>query len=459
VHARTAAPLWARLSERQAAGLDRRSRSTAPAWHAQCGISYRIAPRQEGKISVLEMRTPQSSGPNEAEPILHARFEEVRMLARLLAGEEDPLVVLRRVAEAVRAATDSIAVHIERITSPEAAGTVVASTGVVPAGEGRNRELEGANRIVIALGRRSERVGSLVLFRRVSSPPVDASTLERLTDLATFATLALHRAAVLDEVKQTREECRRIVEDKYRLISGVGEELKDRLGAAAEYVQLLDTEGELNEREKRYIDRSRQSINAVIRIINDLVQLSRIDTGNLAMRPEPAHVGVLLRGIVRDFQLSVGTIGLEFDVDVPDDLPIISTDLDYVRQVLDTLLSNAVRYSPIGGRVVVRGDIRPGRRKSDPLRYVCMSVTDSGPGVGDHDLIFEEVYRVERRGDKPGFRLAIARRIARLLGGELTLETRPGLGSTFTLWLPDAPPDSAPSYSSLKQESDLALLG
>jgi two-component system sensor histidine kinase VicK len=228
------------------------------------------------------------------------------------------------------------------------------------------------------------------------------------------------------------------------------------LGAAAEYVQLLDTEGELNEREKRYIDRSRRSIDAVVRVINDLVQLSRIDTGNLAMRPEPAHVGVLLRGIVRDFQLSVGTIGLDFDMAVPDDLPVINTDLDYVRQVLDTLLSNAVRYSPVGGSVVVRADIRPGRRKSDPLRYVCLTVSDSGPGVGDHDLIFEEVYRVERRGEKPGFRLAIA---PRLLGGELTLETRPGMGSTFTLWLPDMPPDSVPSYSDLKQETDLALLG
>jgi signal transduction histidine kinase len=162
---------------------------------------------------------------------------------------------------------------------------------------------------------------------------------------------------------------------------------------------------------------------------------------------------------VRDFQLSVGTIGLEFDIAVPDALPVISTDIDYVRQILDTLLGNAVRYSPVGGRVSVRADIRPGRRRSDPFRYVCIEVADTGPGIGDHDLIFEEVYRVERRGEKAGFRLAIARRIARLLGGELTLETAPGRGSTFTLWLPDAPPDSAPSYTDLKQKADVALRG
>ncbi|HUF67963.1 MAG TPA: HAMP domain-containing sensor histidine kinase [Longimicrobiales bacterium] len=387
------------------------------------------------------------------------RLEEYRALTRSLAGEGDALDVLRDVAEKVRAATEALAVQIERVSGPDAAGVVVVSAGVPGDPDQRRRNLDGANRIVIALGRRNERIGSIVLFRPEHSPPVDSATLERVSDLATLATLSLGLSALNATVRDTRDECRRIVEDKYRLISGVGEELKERLGVASEYVQLLDTEGELTEREQHYIERSRQSIDAVVRIIRDLVQLSRIDTGNLAVRPEPTNLPVLLRGIVRDFQLSVGTIGLEFDVSVPGDLPLISTDIDYVRQILDTLLSNAIRYSPVGGRVTVRADIRPGRRKSDPLRYLCIEVADAGPGIGDQDLIFEEVYRIERRGENAGFRLAIARRMARLLGGELTLETEAGTGSTFTLWLPDAPPDSTPSYTDLKQKTDVALLG
>jgi signal transduction histidine kinase len=128
---------------------------------------------------------------------------------------------------------------------------------------------------------------------------------------------------------------------------------------------------------------------------------------------------------------------------MPDNLPIIETDVDQVRQILDNLLGNAVRYTPVGGRITVRADIRPGRRKTDPSKYICLSVSDTGPGIGDHDLIFEEVYRVERRGGTPGFRLAISRRIARLLGGELTLETQTDAGSTFTLWLPGSAPEAA----------------
>jgi signal transduction histidine kinase len=402
------------------------------------------------------MQSDKSEGSGSASQV---RLDEYRSLARTLAIEGDSLQVLRDVAEKVRTATGSLAVHIERVSSPEEAGVVVVSSGVAGDPEKRNRELDGANRIVIALGRANERIGSIVLFRLEHAPPVSPKTLERVTDMATLATLSLRVAALNTAVRDTRDECRRIVEDKYRLISGVGEDLKERLGVASEYVQLLDTEGELTDLEQHYIERSRQSIDSVIRIIRDLVQLSRIDTGNLTVRPEPANIPVLLRGIVRDFQLSVGTIGLEFDLSVPETLPVISTDIDYVRQILDTLLGNAVRYSPVGGRVSVGADIRPGRRRSDPFRYVCIEVVDNGPGIGDSDLIFEEVYRVERRGEKAGFRLAIARRIARLLGGELTLETAAGRGSTFTLWLPDAPPDSVPSYTDLKQETDAALRG
>jgi len=387
------------------------------------------------------------------------RLDELGSLARSLAGEGDALRILRDVAEKVRAATDALAVHIERVSSPDVAGVVVVSAGVDGRVTQLDHEIDGAHRTVIALGRRNERMGSIVLFRPEHAPPVDTHTLERVSDLATVATLALRIATLASTVAETRNECRRIVEDKYRLISGVGEELKERLGVASEYVQLLDTEGELTEREQHYIERSRQSIDAVIRIIRDLVQLSRIDTGNLTVRPEHVNVPALLRGIVRDFQLSVGTIGLQFEMSVPSDLPVIMTDIDYVRQILDTLLANAIRYSPVGSSITVRSDIRPGRRRSDPLRYVCMEITDKGPGVGDSDLIFEEVYRVERRGEKSGFRLAIARRMARLLGGELTLETEPGVGSTFTLWLPDTPPETAPSYTHLKQKTDAALRG
>jgi signal transduction histidine kinase len=385
-----------------------------------------------------------------------ARLTELRGFSRALADDDSVQTTLRAIAESVRVATDSVAVHIEQY-SGEAANVVMVSAGPqVRTTVAVDAESENLRRIMISLGRRQDRLGAIVLFRSPDAPEVAPMALERVADLAMMAALALRRNALKTAVERTRLECQRIVDDKYRLINGIADELKNRLGAAAEYVQLLDTEGELNPRETSYIDGSRRSIDAAVRMINELVQLSRADTGRLEMQMEPVNFGAVLRGIVRDYQLGVGTIDLHFDVFVPRDLPVIQTDVDLVRQVLDTLLSNAVRYTPIGGRITVNADIRPGRRKSDPSKYICLSVTDTGPGVGDQDLIFEEVYRVERRGAAPGFRLAISRRIARLLGGELSLETETDQGSTFTLWLPDTPSKSTLTYTALKEPQEMA---
>lgn len=366
-----------------------------------------------------------------------ARIEELRSLWRSLVEDERQEPVLRRIAESARLAVDAVAVSVESYPSPDGSSVAVVTAGPrVETAEGLNSELDDATRTVIALGRRNERLGNLVVWRRPGAARVTAEAVQFLSDLAHVAALALRTGRLAEEVRLGREEFARTLDSKYRLITGISEELKSRLGNAAEYVQLLETEKVLSERELRYIERSRDSIDGAVRLLTELVQLSRAETGRLEINPEPVNPATLLRGIVRDYQLEIGTIGVTFDLDLPTRLPIIITDIDAVRQVLDNLLSNAVRYTPAGGRIAVSADVRPGRRRSDPSKYVCFSVTDTGPGIGDQDLIFEAVYRVERRGGRPGFRLAISRRIARLLGGELTLESSGEAGSTFTLWLP-----------------------
>jgi signal transduction histidine kinase len=370
-----------------------------------------------------------------------ARLDELRTLARALVDDERPEAVLRRIAESIRNTVDAIAVNIERYPSPDGSSVALVTAGPqVASAEGLNAELNSASRTVVALGRRNERLGNIVIWRRTRADRVSLESVQHLSDLADLAALGLRAGRLDEELRSVREEFARTLDGKYRLITGISEELKNRLGNAAEYVQLLETEKALSERETRYIERSRESLDAAVRLLNELVQLSRAETGRMELNPEPVNPGTLLRGIVRDYQLEIGTIGVGFELEMMTGLPVIVTDIDAVRQVLDNLLSNAVRYTPAGGRIVVRADVRPGRRRSDPSKYVCISITDTGPGIGDQDLIFEAVYRVERRGGRPGFRLAISRRIARLLGGELTLESSGEGGSTFTLWLPGTTP-------------------
>lgn len=376
---------------------------------------------------VLEEQTDRST----------ARIEALRALARSIANEETADAALRLIAERIRSLAGATAVAIERHGGADTSNVAIAWAGRDGASAADlNAEVEDADRVVIALGARNERIGAIVVWREPGATPVGADALEHLGDLANMAALALRRGQLEEQIRRMRAEQDQYVDAKFRFINGIGEELRNRLGAAAEYVQLLDTEGELTEVEQKYIAGSRRSIDAAVRLIKELVQLTRAETGRLVLTPEPIHIDTVLRAAVRDYEITVREIGVAFDLVLPETLPVIETDLDQVRQILDNLLGNAVRYTPIGGRITVSADIRPGRRKTDPSKYVCVSIKDTGPGVGDSDLIFEEVYRIERRGGMPGFRLAISRRIARLLGGELTLETSAEAGSTFTLWLP-----------------------
>jgi signal transduction histidine kinase len=126
--------------------------------------------------------------------------------------------------------------------------------------------------------------------------------------------------------------------------------------------------------------------------------------------------------------------GIMLDLEL-NKVPIITSDDDRIRQILGNLLSNAIKYTESGGRVIVRTDQRP----NEVGDCVVMEVEDTGVGIpGDKiDELFEEFARINP-GIKPGIGLglAISRRVARALGGEITVRSKRGQGSTFTLWLP-----------------------
>ena len=130
-------------------------------------------------------------------------------------------------------------------------------------------------------------------------------------------------------------------------------------------------------------------------------------------------------------------------------VPIIETDVSRVRQILGNLLSNAVKYTDEGGVTIRPSHVEAGATP-DGRAYVKVDVIDTGPGIAaDHqDQLFREFVRVNP-GDKPGtgLGLAISQRLATMLGGRITLQSEPGRGSTFSLWLPITRPQQSSESS------------
>jgi signal transduction histidine kinase len=256
------------------------------------------------------------------------------------------------------------------------------------------------------------------------------ATADRTQVLADLAGAAIRRA---DHI--ARRAGPAVDDERYRLINGVGHNLRNTLGAATGYTQLVEMEGPLNETQQEFVTRSRRAINAAVSLITDLIELTRADAGKLTFDREAVNVNAIAREAIRKHndEAAAKHCEIEFSSLVN---PVVVTDASYVQQILDVLVYNAVRYTRPSRKIKVAVDMRTGRRTSDPPSWVCVAVTDAGVGVPDAEKVFEEVFRVEQAHGNVRFRLAICRRIARLLGGDLMLETQKDVGSTFTLWLP-----------------------
>jgi len=149
---------------------------------------------------------------------------------------------------------------------------------------------------------------------------------------------------------------------------------------------------------------------------------------------------LVIREIVDEHSASAAAAGQRLDLQLPSDLPPLTTDRRRVQQILGNLLSNAIKYTPAGGQIKVRAEIRTRDGATGGQRWAAIEVIDTGPGIPSDqvDRIFDEFSRLKIHEDKPGagLGLAIARRVSRLLGGDLTVTSVDGRGSAFTLWLP-----------------------
>jgi signal transduction histidine kinase len=238
--------------------------------------------------------------------------------------------------------------------------------------------------------------------------------------------------------ERERAQVVRAAEARSALIRGVTHDVKNPLGAAAGYAQLLEESivGPLSEPQLGMVKRIHRLVRMSVQTVTDLLELARADGGDFPIEYADVDLASIVADVVEDHRGMAQEHGVSI-VTTADPTPLVSDPLR-VQQVLANLLSNAIKYTPRDGRIsvrIVRGDA--GRGVSD---RVGVEVRDTGPGI-PADLrarLFEEFFRV--RGSRStatgnGLGLAISRRIARLLGGEVTYADNDGGGSVFTLWL------------------------
>lgn len=243
-----------------------------------------------------------------------------------------------------------------------------------------------------------------------------------------------------EELEQAMAETARVTEARARLLRGVSHDVKNPLGAARGYAELLETgiKGPLNEGQVRFVAGIRRSIDGALAILADLLDLARADSGGLSVERVPADLARVASEAGEDHRPAAVAAGHAIECSMEGPVRVY-TDPGRVRQVLGNLLSNAIKYTPAPGRITVRAEKVDGD-SARPGDWAVVRVTDSGPGIPPEkrEAVFDEFSRLhDGTGIQGhGLGLAISRRVARLLGGDLEVTGGEGEGATFTLWLP-----------------------
>lgn len=245
-------------------------------------------------------------------------------------------------------------------------------------------------------------------------------------------------ASIVEDVTDRK----RAKESHARLIRGFTHDVKNPLGAADGYLSLLEEGvfGEMPKAQREATAHARHSIGVALKLVSGLLEIERAEAGQLDIHQAPMPVGAAVVDIVAEFHAAAAAKGIDLSWSPSDDdALIVRSDAERVRQILANLVSNAVKYTQPNGRVEVTVRVAEPEFAPRTGRWVNIAVTDNGPGIpfDQQALVFREFTRVDPNAAAgSGIGLAISHRLAHALGGEITLASTPGEGSTFTLWLP-----------------------
>ena len=265
---------------------------------------------------------------------------------------------------------------------------------------------------------------------------------ERTEELELLSRDLLDANVRLEERSQQIAEANRA---KSRFLANVSHELRTPLNAIVGYNSLTrdGVYGELSEPLRGVHDRIAAAADHLLGLVNDVLDLSKIEVGRMAVDPQPVNLGSVVDAVATVIEPMATAKRLHVDVVIARDLPELHTDPGHVRQILLNLVSNAVKFTERGVITIVAR-----RQEPDLGDGVVVIVEDTGIGIAreDHDRIFQEFEQVRPsgRGDSlergTGLGLAIARKLARLVGGDVQVRSAPGAGSRFILSLPRSSP-------------------
>ncbi len=241
----------------------------------------------------------------------------------------------------------------------------------------------------------------------------------------------------LIELSRSNVDLNQASKIKTDFLTNVTHELRTPLNAILGFTDLLATNDavQADPRLARYTENIQSSARQLLELINDLLDLTKIEAGKMVLRPQRLVVPDICESLVNFMKPLANKKSLQLSLNVAAAIPVVSTDPARLQQILFNFLSNGIKFTPPDGAIRVTVEM------TDP-KTVAISVTDTGPGIApaDQESIFQKFHQLDasvtRQHGGTGLGLAISRELAAMMGCKITLVSSVGHGATFTLLVP-----------------------
>ena len=276
----------------------------------------------------------------------------------------------------------------------------------------------------------------VIFVGRASPGEFSEKAIRLLKTFADQAVIAIQNARLFREIQEKSAQLEIANKHKSDFLANMSHELRTPLNAIIGFSEVLAERmfGEINEKQADYLKDIHESGKHLLSLINDILDLSKIEAGRMDLEISTFDLPTALSNAMTLVRERAQRHGIELSLDVDKRLGAFQADERKFKQIVLNLLSNAVKFTPDGGRVDVSA------KKYDSKIEVAVKDTGIGIAPEDHAAVFEEFKQVGRdytkKAEGTGLGLTLTKRFVELHGGEISLESAPGKGSTFTITLP-----------------------
>ena len=289
--------------------------------------------------------------------------------------------------------------------------------------------------LAVPMVHEGEVVGSIVVCRAEPGafPPKQVQLLQTFADQAV---IAIQNVRLFNEIQDKSRQIEIANQHKSEFLANMSHELRTPLNAIIGFSEVLLERmfGELNDKQDDYLKDIFSSGKHLLSLINDILDLSKIEAGRMELDLDDFDAAQALANAMTLVRERAQTHGISLTLEADPHVGEIRADERKFKQILLNLLSNAVKFTPDGGKVVVRASLTESG--------IAVAVSDTGVGISAEDqlVVFDEFKQVGRhytnKAEGTGLGLALTKRFVELHGGTLSLQSEPGVGSTFTFTIP-----------------------